>query len=426
VPTPTPTPLHRALLVDETFDEDILRWNWKAQDGMDGIKDGKLWLHGPPDNPDRYDAFFVIPQVSVSVPGDMTIEAVFDRFPKFSGLWFRVSEGWFVIVLEEDGGTGLLRPALEEAGKAWDGLGQIRRASDGTVTLRLVFQGDKLQVWGNERTIATRTASIFAEPKQFGGLYIGEEAEFAADRLTFWTTAEIASQLQATPTPPRRTVPIYLAPFLPSPTPSAVVEDPGPLSDVPPPFEGYFLDDWKRSEQRSGSQKCYPGKVDHGLRHPIHPMSESSIFGLFVIYGRIQGFGRLEQESWYDGDEHTSTALWLKLNLGDLTPDDVWARVPLGGTGLWYLLPLPDHSMSPLAVPEPLGPNFPIEPEERRFDSRNLRLGDVIGTVVLDKAIVEKLQAGEIDRVYSNILIIVGGTEGSKGDILEGDRMRWP
>lgn len=150
VPTPTPTPLHRALLVDETFDEDILRWNWKAQDGMDGIKDGKLWLHGPPDNPERYDAFFVIPQVSVSVPGDVTIETVFDRFPKFSGIWFRVSEGWFVIVLEEDGGTGLLRPALEEAGKAWDGLGQIRRAPDGTVTLRLVFQGEKLQVWGNE------------------------------------------------------------------------------------------------------------------------------------------------------------------------------------------------------------------------------------------------------------------------------------
>jgi hypothetical protein len=196
-PTSTPTLLHPVIVIDEPFDAD--NWGCVGQDGVETVGKGQLVVYGPPDDPDVYAAYSIRLQPEVAVPEDATLEFVFDHFPRFSGPWFRTPNEDFFLIVEQDGNVGLLRPSEQAA--PWDNLGRIRKKPDGAVDLRLVFQGDELQVWGNDQLVASRTAAAFAAPVTLMGFRIGEEANFAIERLTMRTTQSVADQIPPTEVP---------------------------------------------------------------------------------------------------------------------------------------------------------------------------------------------------------------------------------
>ncbi|MBI5877184.1 MAG: serine/threonine protein kinase [Chloroflexi bacterium] len=194
-PSPSPTPLHSILIFDDTFQADGMRWN--GQRGVDGIVGGKLSLSAPLMS-GEWQGLLASPQKPIQINGDTTIQAVFNRRVRFSGLYFLIPEGYFAIIVSQGekatwsrnpAGLGLLRPALASP---WDDLGSVENLilkTNGETTFKLVFVGQQLRVYINDRLTATRTDSIFALDKKFGGFFVGNGDSFGIESIRAWTGA---------------------------------------------------------------------------------------------------------------------------------------------------------------------------------------------------------------------------------------------
>lgn len=188
-PRPTATPVHPDLIFEDDFSQDKL--GWVGQQGVEGIREGKLWLSGPPGTPapDTYGAYQAHPSTTLIVSGDCTVEVVIDREhfgfsgPVFIPLYGGDTPGaWYAIIVKED--VGLLRPALEDA--PWDGLGMTPLSTDGTTRIKLVYTGEQLTVYVNAQLLATRRDWMFSEDQRFVGFNVHQGARFGVDSIRIW------------------------------------------------------------------------------------------------------------------------------------------------------------------------------------------------------------------------------------------------